>query len=159
LLEAGRPADAEDAITERLRANPEDPELLLLRGHARSARADEPGARAAYAAALKGRPDFADNAALQKNALEWLKRPPPQSTLELWRAIGKAGLPSLRGVSASPDRNLRWNAIRLRQQLADPEAPDLVAAYILDLEPARDCGVLRTTAERLRDAKDARALV
>ncbi|HEY8212013.1 MAG TPA: serine/threonine-protein kinase [Myxococcaceae bacterium] len=159
LLEAGRPADAEDAVAERLRANPEDPELLLLRGHARAARSDEPGARAAYAAALKGRPDFADNAALQKNALEWLRRPSPESTLELWRAIGKAGLPSLRGASANPDRNLRWNAIRLRQQLNDPEAPDLVAAYILDLEPARDCGVLRTTAERLRDAKDARALV
>jgi len=159
LLEAGRPADAEDAIAERLRSNPDDPELLLFRGHARAARADEAGARAAYAAALKGRPDFAENALMQKNALEWLKRPSPESALELWRAIGQAGLPALREVSASPDRNLRWNAIRLRQQIGDPQAPDLVAAYILDLEPARDCGMLRTTAERLRDAKDARALV
>src|SRR6185295_17078000 len=159
LLEAGRPADADDAISERLRGSPEDPELLLLRGHARATRSDEPGARAAYLAALKGRPEYADNATMQKNALEWLRRPSPESTLELWRAIGQAGLPSLRSVSANPDRNLRWNAIRLRQQLNDPEAPDLVAAYILDLEPARDCGILRTTAERLRDAKDARALV
>jgi protein kinase-like protein len=159
LLEAGRPADADDAIAERLRASPDDPELLLLRGHARSARGDEPGARAAYAAALKGRPAFADDALMQKNALEWLKRPSPESTLELWRAIGQAGLQPLRDVSTSPDRNLRWNAIRLRQQIGDPQAPDLVAAYILDLEPARDCGLLRTTAERLRDAKDARALV
>jgi len=159
LLEAGRAADADDTIAERLRANPDDPELLLFRGHARAARADEAGARAAYAAALKGRPDFADNALMQKNALEWLKRPSPESALELWRAIGPAGLQSLRDVSASPDRNQRWNAIRLRQQIGDPQAPDLVAAYILDLEPARDCGTLRTTADRLREAKDPRALV
>ena len=159
LLAEGRPADAEDAIAERLRSFPDDAELMLLRGHARWARNDEPGARASYAAALRARPDLASNQALQKNSLEWLRRPSPESTLELWRAIGKPGLPLLREASKSPERTLRWNAIRLRQQLGDEEAPDLVAAHIQDLEQAKDCGVLRGAAERLRDARDPRALV
>ncbi len=159
LLADGRPADAEDAIAERLKSSPDDAELLLLRGHARSARDDEPGARAAYASALRIHPEYASNPALQKNALEWLHRPSPESSLELWRAIGKPGLPALREASKSSDRFLRWNAIRLRQQLGDEEAPDLVAAYVQDLEQAKDCGVLRGAAERLRDARDLRGLV
>jgi hypothetical protein len=158
LLAAGRVSDAEDAIAARLRTSPDDADLLLLRGHVRAARGDEAVARSAYAAALKARPELASNATLQKNAVEWLRRPNPESTLELWRSIGKVGLPVLRQASGSAERTTRWNAIRLRQQLGDSEPPDLVAAYIQDLESARDCGVLRGAAERLRDARDGRAL-
>jgi len=158
LLAAGRPADAEDAIDTQLKSSPDDAELMLLKGHARAARGDEGGSRAAYAAAVRARADLGENATLLKNAVEWLRRPLADPTAELWRAIGKAGFPSLREASRSQERTLRWNAIRLRQQLGDPEAPDLVAAYILDLEPARDCGLLRGAAERLRDARDSRAL-
>lgn len=163
LLEAGELEAAAALIDQRLEeASAEaatDADLQLLTGHLRSARGDEPGAREAYRAALAIRPELAEDATLQRNALEWLRHPFAEPAMELWQeAIGTRGLPALRAASSDPERPLRKSALQLREALGDPEKPDLVAAALLDLKPATDCPVLRGAAERLAAAGDPRGL-